>query len=402
MPESRPEILPEHLRSKIDSIVRAIEPEVRAARHEFHAHPELSWKEVETSRRIESQLRKIPGLEITTGIAETGITALLRGRGAGPTVALRADMDALPVTEKTGLTYASKNEGVMHACGHDGHIAVMLGAAMALSKIREDIPGAVRFIFQPAEEGGAGGDAMCKAGVLKDVDAVFALHGWPEAPLGKIVVSSGAMLASTSEIFISVSGKGSHAAYPHRGTDQILIGARIIEALQGIIAREINPCQTAVLSMTTFHGGRATNIIPESIELSGTLRTLDLETRDFCATRIVAIAESIAKLHGASAKVEVRHGYPVTKNHEKEAAFVASTARAVLGADAVAPFLAPSMGAEDFSYYLLEKPGAYFFLGVNDGRTGGYPPLHHPAYDFNDQALAHGVRMMGNLAVHYR
>ena len=389
------------LRGKIDTAVTSLKSDLVNVRHELHAHPELSWQEVNTARRIEDRLQKLNAFDSITRVANTGVVAVLKGRGQGPTVALRADMDALPVTEKTGAAYTSKNAGVMHACGHDGHMAVLLGAASALTALRDEIPGKIKFIFQPAEEGGAGGEALCKAGVMKDVDAIFGLHGWPECPLGKIIVNSGPMLASTSDIHITVAGKGTHAAYPHRGTDQILIGARIVEGMQSIAAREVDPTDTVVISITTFHGGRATNIIPDQIEISGTLRTLDLKTREFCSKRIQEIAEGIAALHGAKAKVSIKHGYPVTKNHEKQAKFVEETAKDVLGADSIAPFTAPSMGAEDFSYYLLEKPGAFFFLGVDDGRAGGYPPLHHPAYDFNDQALVHGVRMMVNLALRY-
>ena len=381
---------------RIDSATHAKTIETATAlRRELHARPELTWQERSTADRIERQLRAIPGLAVRR-MGETGVVAVLAGGAPGHrVVALRADMDALPITEKTGAPWTSQNAGVMHACGHDGHMAVLMGAVEILAARRSELPGKVVAIFQPAEEGGAGADVLCKAGVLDDpkVDAIFGLHGWPEAPLGSIQVRSGPVLASTSEIRIRITGRGTHAAFPHRGTDQVLVAARVVEALQSIRSREIDPLEPLVLTIGMIHGGNAINVIPDTVELGGTLRTLDMSVRDHCAKRIHEIVTATAAAHRASADVTVRHNYPVTKNDPKAAAFVRKVATDLLGVERVQEMPRPAMGGEDFAFYLERIPGAFFMLGM-----GGEFPLHHPQYDFNDAALGTGISTFVNLA----
>jgi amidohydrolase len=372
-------------------------------RHAFHQHPELTWSEVGTAKKVADELRRIPGIEVTENVGRLGVVGLIRGALPGPTVGLRADMDALPITEETGVAYASSKPGVMHACGHDGHTANLLGAARILAGRAKEIRGNVKLIFQPAEEGGGGADEMCRDGVLENptVDVIFGLHGWPELPLGKISTKAGTILASTTELHLTVIGKGGHAALPHLTVDPILIGARIVEALQQISSRFVSPTDPVVLSITQFNGGRATNVIPPKVELAGTLRTVDMETQKRCVEQIRRLSEGIASAHGAEVQFKHVLCYPVTKNHAIPAAFVQKIGEEIAGADCAPPLLHPSMGAEDFSFYLQRIPGAFFFLGLDDGRSGGYPSLHHPKFNFNDDALQLGIRMLVNLALRW-
>lgn len=367
--------------------IKRVLPDVIQFRHDRHKNPELTWQETETARAVAARLREIPGVEaVTEGVGKLGVVGLIKGHKPGPTIALRADMDALPVCEATGKPYASCKEGVMHACGHDGHMANLMGSAMVLAKLKDELAGTVKLIFQPAEEGGAGANVMCDDGALKspDVDVIFGLHGWPELGCGKIYVKGGPMLASTSEVNIDVSGTGCHAAMPHLGTDQILIACRIVEALQAVSARLTAPTEPVALSITMFHGGTANNVIPASVKLRGTLRTMNVATRDRCEEAIRRIAEGTAAAHGAKAVVDVKHGYPPTVNDEGATAYLEQVAKAVLPAESVSRMPAPTMGGEDFAFFLQRVKGSYFFLGMGDGRNGGYPSLHHPGYDFND------------------
>jgi amidohydrolase len=312
-------------------------------------------------------------------------------------------MDALPVREATGKAYASCREGVMHACGHDGHMANLLGSAMVLSRLRHKLRGRVKLIFQPAEEGGAGAEVMCQEGVLKnpDVDVIFGLHGWSEIPCGDLYFRTGAMLASTSDFEIKVEGTGCHAALPHLGTDQVLIAARIVEALQSIRSRFIAPTEPLALSVTTIHGGTATNIVPASVLMTGTLRTVNDSVRDRCVEAMERLIKGTAEAHGAKATLVLRHNYPATMNHAAPTEFLQTLARDLFSKDRVKLMPAPSMGGEDFAYFLQRIPGSYFFLGMDDGRSGGYPSLHHPAYDFNDGALPVGMKMFIHAALAY-
>lgn len=381
--------------------VEKVLPEVVAFRRARHQAPELTWQEEATAAAVAHELQQIPGIEVTQGVGRLGVVGLLRGPSAGPCVALRADMDALPVEEKTGVSYSSRNSGVMHACGHDGHMANLLGAAKILSKRRADIKGSVKFIFQPAEEGGAGALQMCDDGVLENpkVDVIFGLHGWPQQEVGKIFVMDGAMMAAQTGLKIKISGKGGHAGLPHLSTDQILTGARIVEALQQVASRFVAPTDPVVLTISTFHGGKASNVIPDTVELSGTLRTLSLDVQQRVLQRIKEIVEGVAQVHGAVGELEIIPGYPPTINHTVPTDFVLATAEKVLGTGAANRMSTATMGAEDFSYFLERCPGSFFFLGVDDGRAGGYPSLHHPHFDFNDDALPAGIKMFANLAL---
>ncbi|MFO0973213.1 MAG: M20 family metallopeptidase [Phycisphaerae bacterium] len=380
------------LTKQIDRVV----PDITALRHELHAHPELSYQEVETSRRVHERLRAIAGLHIRANLAGgTGIVATLNAGKAGPCVALRADMDALPIQEETGRPYASQSPGKMHACGHDGHTACLVGAAGVLSTIAESLPGPVKFIFQPAEEGGAGGERMCREGALDDpkVGAIFALHGWPSLPLGRIGIRSGAVLASTNPWSLTVHGSGAHAAYPHKGIDPIVVACQIVLGWQTVVSRFTAPVDACVVTVGKFHAGTAENIIPPVAELGGTIRTLNPETRERAVRLVRQIAEQTAAAFGARAELEIRDGYPVLMNDASAAALVEQTGRALLGEAAVETGEPPSLGGEDFAYYAQRVPAAFWRLGVRDPAVAEMPGLHHPRYDFNDAALPIGIAM---------
>jgi len=391
------------LKTEVDRHIEKVLPGVIAFRYERHKHPELTWKEVDTAKAVAAALRTIDGIAITEGVGKLGVVGMIEGKHPGPTIALRADMDALPVTETTGKSYQSCHKGVMHACGHDGHMANLYGAAKVLVAMRDQLHGRVKLIFQPAEEGGAGADVMCDDGVLENpkVDVIFGLHGWPELPVGQIYLRGGALLAATSEIEIVVRGTGCHAAMPHLGTDQVLAAARIVESLQSVSARLMSPTEPIALSITQFHGGTAPNIIPSTVTLGGTLRTLSIETRDKCTAAIERIVKGVADANGVMADVKIRHNYPPTINDVAATDYLESVAQQVLPDGATKRLPAPSMGGEDFAYFLQRIPGSYFLVGVSDGRQGGYPSLHHPAYDFNDAALPVGIRMFVHAALAY-
>lgn len=391
------------LKSRVDEEVAKVLPQVVRFRHERHQHPELTWQEVDTAKAVAQALRELVGVTPMEGVGRYGVVAVIEGALPGPTIGLRADMDALPVREATGKQYASCKEGVMHACGHDGHMANLLGSAMVLSRLRDRLRGRVKIIFQPAEEGGAGAEVMCEDGVLKnpDVDVIFGLHGWSEIPCGHLYFRTGAMLASTSDFKIKVEGTGCHAALPHLGTDQVLIAARIIESLQSIRSRFTAPTEPIALSITMMHGGTATNIIPASVTLAGTLRTVHDAVRDQCVQAMQKMISGIAEAHGARASLELQHNYPATMNHAGPTAFLEELAYQLFPQDHVKRMPAPSMGGEDFAYFLQRIPGSYFFLGMDDGRSGGYPSLHHPGYDFNDSALPVGIKMFTHAALGY-
>lgn len=350
-------------------------------RRHIHANPELGYDCHETSAYVVEKLRSFGVDSIETGIAQTGVVALIHGQGgAGPTIGLRADMDALPIQEVRDLPYKSRNEGKMHACGHDGHTTMLLGAARYLAETR-NFKGTVALIFQPAEEGGGGGLAMCEAGILETfgIGQVYGLHNHPGEAVGTFHTRPGPLMAAADTFTIEVTGKGAHAAMPHLGVDSVLVACQIAQGLQMIPARNTDPLESCVLSITTIHSGSAHNVIPGTAELGGTVRTLDEGVREMVIARMEEVAVNMAAAHGATAKLTYQRGYPVTVNHPAETEFAAAVARSVAGEENVVTDTTPMMGAEDFSYMLERRPGAYLFLG-GDGPAG----LHHPEFDFND------------------
>ncbi len=365
-----------------------IHPEIAAWRQALHMRPELMFDVHETAKFVADKLQVFGCDEVVTGIGRTGVVGLIRGRhGEGPAIGLRADMDALPIIEATGLPYASQTPGRMHACGHDGHTAMLLGAARHLCQTR-NFRGAVAVIFQPAEEGGGGGDEMVKDGMMErfGIEQVFGLHNEPGTPVGQFAIRTGAFLAAYDEITIAVKGKGGHAAMPHLTIDPIFIGAQIITALQGIVSRNTDPIESLVISITKFHAGDAMNIIPPTAELAGTVRTLSKVMRDAAETRIRETVENIAKALGGEATLTYIRKYPVTFNHAAETQLAIAAAREVMGNGAIDIDAKPIMGAEDFAFMLEARPGAIINLGNGDTAY-----CHSPDYDFNDESIPVGV-----------
>lgn len=376
-------------------------------RHDIHRCPELMYEEVQTSGRVQKELT-LAGVEFKNGLAKgTGVLGYLPAtKPGGRTIALRADMDALPIHEETGLPYASEVPGKMHACGHDGHTTILVGVARALAK-EEVRPNDVLFVFQPAEEGGAGGKAMCEDGVLDGrvlggkVDMIYGLHGWPEESVGEIRWKVGPMMAATNQFVITVKGQGGHAAAPHTTADPVIAAAHIVTALQSIASRNVDPLDSIVVSVTSVHGGTAFNVIPEVCELKGTMRTLLPETRVLGKERIFAIAEGVAGAMGCSVEIEWREGYPVTSNDEAATANVRRVSAEVVGSEMVGELAAPVMGGEDFSFYGLHVPAAFYFVGLNAGDEP-MPSVHTPRFDFNDAVIPDCVEIMCRLALDTR
>ncbi|THK35226.1 amidohydrolase [Ensifer sp. MPMI2T] len=372
-----------------------LQNEVTEWRRHLHMNPELLFAVENTAAFVERKLREFGVDEIVTGLGRTGVVGIIRGNlGSGRTIGLRADMDALPITETSGKPWASTTAGKMHACGHDGHTAMLLGAAKYLAETR-NFAGSVAVIFQPAEEGGGGGNEMVKDGMMERfaIEEVYGMHNMPGMPVGHFGSRVGPIMASTDEFTITINGRGGHAAQPHKTIDPIVIGAQIVNALQTIASRTVDPLGSVVVSVTKFNAGFAHNVIPEQAVLAGTVRTLMPEVRDTGEARIRQIAESIAGAYGATVNVWYGRNYPVTVNHADETGHALSAAATVAGAAQVNASLDPMMGGEDFSYMLLARPGAFIFMG--NGDTAG---LHHPAYDFNDEAIPHGISYWVKLA----
>jgi amidohydrolase len=365
-----------------------MQDEVAGWRRHLHQTPELNFDVFETAAFVTDKLKSFGCDDVVTGLGKTGVVGIIRGRkGEGATIGLRADMDALPLNEIPGKPYASTIPGKMHACGHDGHTAMLLGAAKYLAETRNFV-GSVAVIFQPAEEGGGGGNEMVKDGMMErfDIGKVFGMHNMPGLPVGQFAIRPGPIMAATAEFTITVKGKGGHAAMPHGTIDPIVITSQLVGALQTIASRSTDPVEAVVVSVTKFHAGDAYNIIPEAAEIAGTVRTLKKEVAKKAEERIRALCEGLAAAFGAKIEVDYQANYPVTFNHPEETVFASDVAAVVAGETQVHRTMPPIMGGEDFSYMLEARPGAFIFIG--NGDTAG---LHHPAYDFNDEAISHGM-----------
>jgi amidohydrolase len=365
-----------------------------ALRRDIHREPELGFGTKKTAEKVLSALEGLP-LDVQTGVAENGIVATLRGAGDGPTVGLRADMDALPIHEETGLPFASKLEGKMHACGHDGHTSMLVGAAHALSGMRERFNGTVKFFFQPAEEGGGGGKVMVEAGVADDVAAVFALHLWPGFPLGTAATKAGPIMAAADAFEMTIRGSGGHGAFPHLTADAITMAAQIVTALQTVVSREVDPVEPAVVTVGEIGAGSAFNIIPEKARLGGTVRTLNEDLRRMMPERIERIARSVAQGMRGDAELDYEFSYPVTMNEEGAARTALGVIRGLFGEEHTLELANPSMGAEDFAFFLEKIPGAFIWLGVGEEVSF----LHTPTFAFDEEILPQGSALLTALAL---
>jgi amidohydrolase len=369
--------------------VADLHADITAWRRDLHAHPELLYDVHRTAASVADKLKSFGCDEVVTGIGRTGVVGVIRGGkgGDGRVIGLRADMDALPIEEATQAPYRSTVPGKMHACGHDGHTAMLLGAARYLTETR-NFAGTAVVIFQPAEEGGAGGKAMVQDGLMDRfrIEEVYGMHNYPGLPVGQFALRPGPLLASADRLTIEIEGRGGHAARPHISVDSILVGAQIINQIQSIVSRNVDPLEAAVVSICMFQAGATDNVIPHTAFLRGTARSLTPEVRDLLERRLNEVVVGTAKLYGASAKFTYHRDYPVTRNHARQTAFAASVAADVVGRERVNDQAAPVMGAEDFSFMLEARPGAFIFVG--NGDTAG---LHHPAYDFNDEAIPVGT-----------
>ena len=390
---------------RIRSLVAEELPRLVALRRDLHRHPEVGYEEVRTAGVIVRELSEA-GVAHVGGLAGgTGVLAHVPGPG-DRAVALRADIDALPILESSGRPYASATPGRMHACGHDGHTAIMVGTARVLARLasHRPLPRPVTLVFQPAEEGGAGGRRMVEDGALDGsrlgcpVAEIHALHGWPELELGHVATRDGAMMAARDRFQIAIDGAGAHAAWPHRSADPIVCAAAMVTALQSVVSRNVPPLEAAVVSVTVIEAGSAFNVIPNRAVLKGTLRSLSEETRCLLERRVERIAHGIAEAHGCRATCDLQRGYPVTVNHPAAVGRFRSVALEALGEARVHHMAAPVMGGEDFAFYGAHVPSCYWTLGLAPGGAP-YPPLHAPDFDFNDDAIATGVELMCCLAV---
>src|ERR1700726_4217760 len=370
--------------------VADLQPDIQAWRRDIHAHPELLYDVHRTAAFVADRLKEFGCDEVATGLGRTGVVGVIKGRrpagGDIKVIGLRADMDALPIEEKTNLAYASKTPGKMHACGHDGHTAMLLGAARYPAEAR-NFAGEAVVIFQPAEEGGAGAAAMIRDGLMDRfaIDQVYGMHNGPGIPVGSFAIRSGPIMAATDAIDIRIEGLGGHAARPHKCIDSVLVGAQLITALQSIVSRSVDPLDSAVISMCEFHAGNARNVIPQTAEVKRTVRTLTEEVRSLVEKRVHEVVAGVAQITGAKIDLVYERGYPVTVNHASQTDLATQIAREVAG-EANVHETPPLMGAEDFSYMLEARPGAFIFCG--NGDSAG---LHHPAYNFNDEAILYGT-----------
>ncbi len=369
--------------------VADLHADILAWRRDIHAHPELLYDVNRTAGLVAEKLREFGCDEVVTGIGRTGVVAVIRGRkgNSDKAIGLRADMDALPIEEANDLPYKSKVPGKMHACGHDGHTAMLLGAARYLAETR-NFDGSAVVIFQPAEEGGAGGKAMVDDGMIDrfGIGEVYGMHNYPGMPVGQFGIRPGPVMAAADYITIDIEGVGGHAARPHLTIDPVLVAAQIIVGIQAIVSRNVDPLKSAVVSIPMVRAGNADNVIPQTVQLKGTVRSLSEDVRTLLETRLRQVVEGTAAAHGAKATLTYRRNYPVLVNHEKQTHFAAGVAAAVAGENHVDPDLPPMMGAEDFSFMLNERPGAFIWIG--NGDSAG---LHHPSYNFNDDVIPYGT-----------
>ena len=370
--------------------------EITAWRRDLHQHPEVLFEVHRTAGIVAEKLKAFGVDEVVTGLGRTGVVGIINGKSntSGKTIGLRADMDALTVTEKTGAAYASTNQGKMHACGHDGHTAMLLGAAKYLAETR-NFDGRIALIFQPAEVGGGGGKVMLDDGLVEkfDISEFYGMHNWPGMPVGHFGIRHGGIMAATDRFYITITGQGGHAARPQQTVDPIIVAAQMVTALQTIVSRNLDPLESAVLSVTMIEAGEADNVISQTAKITGTVRTLDGGVQDFIEARLNEIVPQFAQSFGASAVIRYARGYPVTVNSAREADFAADVASEVAGAERVDRNTPPSMGGEDFSFMLNERPGAYIFLG-----NGNSSELHTDTYDFNDEAIPVGTSYWVRLA----
>jgi hippurate hydrolase len=371
--------------------VADLQPEIQAWRREIHQHPELLYDVHRTAAFVADRLREFGCDEVATGLGRTGVVGVIKGRKPAGTgdirvIGLRADMDALPIEEETNLSYASKTPGKMHACGHDGHTAMLLGAARYLAETRNFAGDAV-VIFQPAEEGGAGAAAMIEDGLMDRfaIDQVYGMHNGPGIPVGSFAIRPGPIMASTDAVNITIEGVGGHAARPHKCIDSVMVGAQLITALQSVVSRSVDPLEAAVISICEFHAGNARNVIPQTAELRGTVRTLTAEVRQLVEKRVREVVAGVAQMTGAKIDLHYERGYPVVVNHTSQTELATQVAKAIAG-DANVHEMVPLMGGEDFAYMLEQRPGAFIFCG--NGDSAG---LHHPAYNFDDEAIVFGT-----------
>jgi hippurate hydrolase len=376
--------------------IAEFQAEIAEWRRDFHTHPEILFEVHRTAGKVEALLAEFGCDEVVTGMGRTGVVGIIKGRTnkSGRTIGLRADMDALPITEKTGAAYASRMPGKMHACGHDGHTAMLLGAAKYLAETR-NFDGQIAVIFQPAEEGGGGGREMVADGLLErfGIDEVYGMHNWPGMPVGSFGIREGGIMAATDRFSVDIEGLGGHAARPHTTVDPVIIAAQLIVALQTIVSRNLDPLKSAVVSVTVMEAGEADNVIARTARLKGTVRTLDNEVQDFIEAKLNSFVPQFAETFGGKAKVSYLRGYPVTVNSPRETQFAAMIAGEIAGVDKVDTDVAPSMGGEDFSFMLEQRPGAYIFLGNGDSSE-----LHTDNYDFNDEAIPVGTSYWVRLA----
>jgi hippurate hydrolase len=371
--------------------VADLQPEIQAWRRDIHQHPELLYDVHRTAAFVADRLREFGCDEVATGLGKTGVVGVIKGKkqvGGGyiKVIGLRADMDALPIEEATNLPYASKTPGKMHACGHDGHTAMLLGAARYLAETRNFAGDAV-VIFQPAEEGGAGAAAMIRDGLMDRfaIEQVYGMHNGPGIPVGSFAIRPGPIMAATASVDIRIEGHGGHAARPHKCIDSVMVGAQLVNAMQQIVGRNVDPLDSAVISLCEFQAGNARNVIPQTADIRGTVRTLTREVSSLVEKRMHEVCAGVAQMTGAKVDLKFEQGYPVTVNHAAQTDIATRVAKEIAG-DANVHETPPMMGAEDFSYMLEARPGAFIFCG--NGDTAG---LHHPAYNFNDEAIVHGT-----------